>query len=65
MVVAGWLQGVGSCWIGAWNDADLRKILEVPSDCVIVGIVPFGYPDGIPASPTKKPLEKIIHNEKW
>ncbi|MCB2173066.1 nitroreductase family protein [archaeon] len=65
MVIAGWLQGVGSCWIGAWNDAHLRQVLDVPDDCVIVGIIPFGYPDGIPVTPSKKPLDQIIHKEKW
>lgn len=65
MVIAGWLQGVGSCWIGAWNDAVLRKVLEIPADCVIVGIIPFGYPDELPITPSKKPLDQIIHKEKW
>jgi nitroreductase len=65
MVIAGWLQGVGSCWIGAWNDANLRQVLKIPSDCVIVGIIPFGYPDELPVAQSKKPLDQIIHKEKW
>ena len=65
MVIAGWLQGVGSCWIGAWNDVNLRQVLEIPADCVIVGIIPFGYPDELPITPSKKPLDQIIHKEKW
>ena len=65
MVIAGWLQGVGSCWIGAWNDANLRQVLEIPANCVIVGIIPFGYPDELPIAPSKKPVDQIIHKEKW
>jgi len=65
MVIAGALQGVGSCWIGAWDDAKLRKVIGVPSDYKIVGVVPFGVPDGLPPQPSKKPLESFVHYEKW
>ena len=65
MVIAGALQGVGSCWIGAWDDAKLRRVLGLPLDYKIVGLVPFGIPDGIPAQTNKKPLTQILHYEKW
>ncbi|MBC8552612.1 MAG: nitroreductase family protein [Candidatus Brocadiales bacterium] len=65
MVIAGALQGVGSCWIGAWDDTKLRSVIGLPSDYKIVGLVPFGIPDGVPSQPNKKPLENIVHYEKW
>ena len=65
MVVAGWLQGVGSCWIGAWDDRKLRSVLALPSDSKIVGIIPFGIPDKIAVQPSKKSLNQIVHYEKW
>ena len=65
MVTAAWFQGVGSCWIGAWNDGKLRDTLNLPADSKIVGLVTFGIPDGNPAQPPKKPLNEIIHFDKW
>ena len=65
MVTSAWLQGVGSCWIGAWNDAKLRDSLNLPADSKIVGMVTFGIPDENPTLPSKKPLNEIVHFDKW
>ena len=65
MVTAAWLQGVGSCWIGAWNDAKLRDTLNLTEDSKIVGLITFGIPDKTPAQRHKKPLNEIIHFDKW
>ena len=65
MVTAAWLQGIGSCWIGAWNDVTLRDALNLPADTQIVGLVTFGVPDENPPQQTKKPLDEIVHFDKW
>ena len=65
MVIAAWLQGVGSCWIGAWNDGKLRDTLNLPADSTIVGLVTFGIPDEAPAQRPKKSLNEIVHIDKW
>jgi nitroreductase len=65
MVIAAWVQGVGSCWIGAWNDAKLRDTLNLPADSKIVGLVTFGIPDENPAQQPKKSLNEITHINKW
>ncbi|MGD9147712.1 MAG: nitroreductase family protein [Anaerolineae bacterium] len=65
MVVAAWVQGVGSCWMGAFDEGKLRGTLNLPVDCRIVGAVAFGVPDENPSQPTKKPLSEIVHFDKW
>jgi len=64
MVNAAWLQGVGSCWIGAWDDIKLREVLKLPADSKIVGLITFGLPDESP-SQSKKSLSDIVHFDKW
>jgi nitroreductase len=59
MVIAGWAMGIGSCWIGAFNEDKVRQLLNIPKNYDIVGIIPFGYPAKIPKPKRKKPLEKI------
>jgi len=65
MVVAAWVQGVGSCWMGAFDEGKLRDTLDLPEDARIVGAVAFGIPDEKPSQPTKKPLSDIVHFDKW
>ncbi len=65
MVVAAWVQGVGSCWMGAFDERKLKDTLNLPADSRIVGAVAFGIPDGNPSQPPKKPLTEIVHFDKW
>jgi len=65
MVVAAWVQGVGSCWMGAFDEKKLKDTLNLPVDSRIVGAVAFGIPDENPSQPAKKPLSEIIHFDKW
>jgi nitroreductase len=65
MVVAGWVQGVGSCWMGAFDESRLRGALNLPADSRIVGAVAFGIPDENPGQPPKKPLSETVHFDRW
>jgi nitroreductase len=65
MVIAAWIQGVGSCWMGAFDERKLRDTLNLPVDSRIVGAVAFGIPDENPVQPAKKPLNEIVHFDKW
>ncbi len=65
MVVAAWVQGVGSCWMGAFDDRKLKDTLNLPADSRIVGAVAFGIPDETPSQPAKKPVNEIVHFDKW
>jgi len=65
MVVAGWVQGVGSCWMGAFDESKLRDALNLPADSRIVGAVAFGIPDENPSQTPKKPWSEIVHFDKW
>ncbi|MFC1487358.1 nitroreductase family protein [Thermoproteota archaeon] len=65
MVIAGWVQGVGSCWMGAFDETKLKSTLNLPADSKIVGAIAFGIPDESPNQPPKKQIDQIIHFDKW
>jgi nitroreductase len=65
MVIAGWMQGVSSCWMGAFNEPKLKETLNLPVDARLVGAIAFGIPDEKPRQPPKKPIDEIIHFDKW
>jgi len=65
MVIAAWTQGVGSCWIGGFNEEKLKETLNLPDESKIVCLVSFGIPDEEPDQRPKKSMEEIIHYNKW
>ena len=65
MVIAAWVQGVGSCWMGAFDEPRLRDTLNLPADSRIVGAIVFGIPDGNTSQPPKKLISEIVHFDKW
>jgi len=65
MVITAKIQGVGSCWMGAFDEKKLRDTLNLPDDCITVGAVAFGIPNEQPKQPPKKKIDDIVHFNKW
>jgi len=65
MVITAWVQGVGSCWIGAFNEEAVKRILGIPAELKIVALISFGYPATSPGPKWKKPLNQIVHHNKF
>lgn len=56
-------EGLGTCWIGAFNQDKMREVLHIPGDVIIVCLMTLGYPAGAGFKSSRKPLEEIIcHN---
>ncbi len=58
-------QGLGTCWIGAFDEAELRRILKVPENLAVVCLLPLGLPDESPAPKTRKPFAQVFHKEEY
>ncbi|MEA2103760.1 MAG: nitroreductase family protein [Candidatus Cloacimonadota bacterium] len=76
MMLVAWEMGIGSCWLGAFNEEKVKLILSIPQEIKVVALSPFGYPakkDSLYAKAVKifagsnnrKKLETIVHNEMW
>jgi len=37
-------DGLGTCWIGAFDEAAVKGLLEVPDAVTVVAMTPLGYP---------------------
>ncbi|HUL39040.1 MAG TPA: nitroreductase family protein [Methanomassiliicoccales archaeon] len=58
-------QGYGACWVGAFDETQVSKILELPESVRPVVILPMGRPkDPLRRTPRLK-LETLVHSEKW
>jgi nitroreductase len=60
MVIAAWSLGIGSCWVGDFEEAEVRRTLHVPTDWKILALISFGYPDETPDITLRKPLKEIV-----
>lgn len=68
MVITAWVQGIGSCWIDIENtEEQVEAVLSIPKELEVVALVAFGYPARAttPESSWKKPLDQIIHYDKF
>ena len=59
-------EGLGSCWIGAFNEDQVKELLGIPSPIRVVGLLPIGYPEDASAVKKKRlPLGDIVKYERW
>jgi nitroreductase len=63
LILAAENEGVGTCWIEAYNPAILRKALSLSEDQLVFGITPLGFTKpGFykNAIKNRKPLDEIV-----
>lgn len=65
MLLVAYAMGYGTCWVGAFNEEEVRRILGIPSGVRPIAIIPIGKPDEKPFMPPRIPLEKLLHYEKY
>ena len=65
LMLAAAAEGLGTCWIGAFVEEEVRSILGVPPEIKIVALTPLGYPAGDRVERPRKPLDEIIMHERW
>ncbi len=65
MVIAAETQGLGSCWVGDFDQIELKEMLGIPDNLHVIAMVSFGHPAEKPAPRDKKSLEEIVHYNKF
>ena len=61
MALTAWDLGIGSCWIGAFREDDVKSVLAIPKNLRVVSLLTLGYADEKPREKNRKSLEEIIH----
>lgn len=65
MVLAAWSFGIGSCWIGAFNEQKVKENLQIPENWKVVALLSLGYPAENPAPRKKKEISKLFSFNKF
>lgn len=73
LVLATTGEGLGTCWIGTFNEKDIKEMLKIPSHLKVVALLALGYPKKkldilakiVHLLRPKKKLEKIAYLEEY
>ncbi len=65
LVLAAADQGLGTCWVAAFDPVAAREVLGLPEGIEPLAFTPLGYPDDRSGPKTRKPLSELVHYERW
>lgn len=57
--------GIGACWLGAFNEEQVKSILGIPDEVRVVTVVPMGYPAENPEKRSRKEIDEIICYDRY
>jgi len=60
LMLVAYSLGLGTVWVGAFDEKEVGKILNLPNGIRPVAIVPVGYPDENPPPPPRFRKERVI-----
>ncbi|MCD5408798.1 nitroreductase family protein [Candidatus Bipolaricaulota bacterium] len=52
--------GLGTCWVGAFDESEVARLLALPPGFRPVALVPVGYPAEAPAPRPRRPLSEVV-----
>ena len=58
-------EGIGACFVGAFQDNKVSEILELPKDVRPIGIICIGYPAEKPEKLERIDVKALVHYEKY
>ncbi len=58
-------MGLGTCVLRSFDPKAYQILLELPPSIVPELMVTVGYPKVVPKAPGRRPLEEVLHFERW
>lgn len=65
VILEAWDQGLGTCWLGTFDEGGVKKILGIPDRARVVTMMPLGYPNEPGRPKTRKPLDEVVCAERY
>lgn len=57
--------GLGGCWMGAFHEEEVRKVINAPPHMRPVALVPIGYPAESPPARSRRPASEVVFEESF
>ena len=58
-------EGLGTCWLGAYSEDKVKRVLGVPAAAKVVAMSPLGYPAEEPKARSRKGFDEVVSFEGW
>jgi len=58
-------EGLGTCWIGSFDQEAVKQIIGAPQDAVVVELMPLGYPATEAPAKSRLAMDEIVLHETW
>jgi len=66
LMLAAHSLGLGTVFVGVFDEEKIRGLFNIPSNIRVVGIFPIGYPmEEKTKGLSRKPLNEIAYDEEW
>ena len=66
LMLAARAQGLGTVFVGIFQEEPLRDLLGIPETIRVVGLFPLGYPaEEKKEGPKRKPIQEVCFSERW
>jgi nitroreductase len=65
MVLAATALGYGTCWIGAFDEAQVKKLLHIPENIKVVALLPIGMLGAASAPRPRKEMAELFFEEEY
>ncbi|UCG70669.1 MAG: nitroreductase family protein [Thermoplasmata archaeon] len=57
--------GLACCWVGAFDENAVFRILELPEHVRPIAILPIGYADEAKGPASRMDIEEMVHYNRW
>ena len=65
IILAATNEGLGTCWIGWFNEEDVKKCLSIPPRFRVIGLTPLGYPEKYPEPKERHELSDFCYLDMY
>ena len=65
MILAAAALGYGTCWVGAFDEDQVKAALGIPDSVRVVALTPLGVPDVSPDARPRKDWPDVFHAETY
>lgn len=65
LLLASHSKGLGTCWVGSFDEKEVQNVLELPDHILPMALIPIGYPAAKTKKPDRRPLNQFVHFEKF
>lgn len=65
LVLAAAALGYGTCWIGAFNEAEVKRLLKIPAEASVINLTPLGLPAETPGASRRKPIQELFSRNEF